>query len=263
MAGSADGVDPESAAQRRRWAMWNLGKLGDNVSRFDKLKPEQQDAIIAALSEQAANPNTARSEWATEARNYLRGPQAHSLQALGLEKHFLAAATDNDPFLRQLTALALSFWEGTPQESERIDDVLLRLAHDDGHGEETMRAKEDQSAEGKAITKTPGLRTRFNAVLALAHRGSAKTRLGVVKEMLDEQFLRDNFLVEGPRGAQKPDDAMISQTIEAALKALVQLHARQPKLDLSSFNPALDTLTKNGNIAVRTEAARVKEAMSK
>jgi hypothetical protein len=263
MAASAGGADAETAAQRRRWAMWNLAKLGDNVSRFDKLKPEQQDAIIAALAEQAANRGSSRAEWAEKARNYLRSPQAHSLQALGLEKDFTAAATDPDSFLRQLTALALSFWEGTPQENERIEELLLRLAHDNGHGEDTIKNKEDQSAEGKAITKTPGLRTQFNAVLALAHRGSTKTRLGVLKEMLDEQFLRDNFLVERPGGAQKPDEPMISQTIEAALRALAQLHERQPKLDLSSFVPALDTLAKNGNIAVRTEAARVKEALGK
>lgn len=262
MAASTGGADPETAAQRRRWAMWNLAKLGDNVNRFEKLKPEQQDAIVAALAEQAANPSRTRSEWAEKAHNYLRGPQAHSLQALGLEKDFVAAASDPDPFLRQLTALALSFWEGTPQENERIEEVLLRLAHDDGHGEDTVRRSEDEAAGEKAITKTPGLRTRFNAVLALAHRGSSRVRLGILQQMLDESFLRANFLLERPGGTQTPDEPMIYQTIQAALQALVQLHKRQPKLDLNTFTPALDTLAKSGNITVRTEAVRVKQALS-
>src|SRR5262249_28909752 len=43
MAASSGGGDAEYATQRRRWAMWNLAKLGDNVNRFDKLKPELQD----------------------------------------------------------------------------------------------------------------------------------------------------------------------------------------------------------------------------
>jgi hypothetical protein len=262
MAANAGGVDPEASAQRRRWAMWNLAKLGDNVPRFDKLKPEHQEAIIAALNELAANPASSRAPLAEKARNYLRGPQAHSLQALGLEKDFTAAASDPDAFLRQLTALALSFWEGTPQENARIEELLLRLAHDDGHGENVVRGTEDETSREKAITKTPGLRTRFNAVLALAHRGSARTRLGVLQQMLDEPFLRDNFLIERTGGVQMPDEPMIQQTIEAALRALVQLHTRQPKLDLASFTPSLDTLAKNANIAIRTEAKRAQQALS-
>jgi hypothetical protein len=262
MAANTGGVDPESSAQRRRWAMWNLAKLGDNVLRFDTLKPEQQDTILSALAEQATNPMSSFAAWAERARMYFRGPQNHSLQALGLEKDFAQAAVDPDAFLRQLTALALSFWLGTPQENERVEELLLRLAHDDGHGEDAIRKTEAEAAADKAITKTPGLRTRFNAVLALAHRGSAKVRLGVLQQMLDEPSLRENFLIEGKGGARTPDEPMIQQTIEAALQALVRLHDRQPTLDLSSFTPALDTLAKNGNIAIRTEAVRVQQALS-
>ena len=262
MAAGTEGVDPESSAQRRRWAMWDLGKLGDNVLRFDKLKPEQQDAILNALTEQAASPRSSFAAWAERARMYFRGPQNHSLQALGIEKDFAQAAVSPDAFLRQLTALALVFWQGTPQESERIEELLLRLAHDDGHGEDVIRKTEAEASSDKAITKIPGLRTRFNAVLALAHRGSAKVRLGVLQQMLDEPSLRENFLIEAKGGVQTPDLPMIQQTIEAALQALVRLHERQPKLDLSSLTPALDTLAKNGNIAIRTEAVQVQQGLS-
>ena len=257
------GGEAEASAQRRRWAMWNLGKLGDNVQRFDTLKPEQQDAIVTALTEQATNPMSSFATWSERksALNYFRGPQSHSLQALGLEKDFAQAAVDPDGFLRQLTALALSFWPGTSQENERIEELLLRLAHDDGHGEDTIRRTEADASADKAITKTPGLRTRFNAVLALAHRDSAKVRLGVLQQMLDEPVLRENFLVERKGGVRTPDEPMIQQTMEAALQALVRLHEKQPKLDLGSFTPALDTLAKNGNIAIRTEAVRVQQAL--
>ncbi len=261
MAANSGGADAQAAAQRRRWAMWNLGKLGDNVSRFDNLKPEQQDAIIAVLAEQAANPSSSRASLAEKARNYERGPQAHSLQALGLEKDFIEAASDPDAFLRQLTALALSFWEGTPQENERIEEVLLRLTHDNGHGEDLIPRTEGESSGEKAITKTPGLRIRFNAALALAHRGSPKVRLGILQQMLDEPELRANFLIERPGGVQTPDEPVIAQIMEFALKAFVQLHKRQPKMDLTSFAPTLDTLAKNGNIAIRTEANLAQQAL--
>ena len=107
----------------------------------------------------------------------------------------------------------------------------------------------------------PGRVPRVAKLLALAHRGSSKVRLGILQQMLDESFLRANFLLERPGGAQTPDEPMIYQTIQAALQALVQLHKRQPKLDLSGVTPALDTLAKSGNITVRTEAARVKQAL--
>ncbi len=67
MAANSGGADAQATAQRRRWAMWNLGKLGDNVSRFDTLKPEQQEAIITALTEQAANPSSSRAPLAEKA----------------------------------------------------------------------------------------------------------------------------------------------------------------------------------------------------
>jgi hypothetical protein len=98
--------------------------------------------------------------------------------------------------------------------------------------------------------------------LALAHRGSPKVRLGILQQMLDEPDLRANFLIERPGGVQTPDEQVIAQIMEFALKALVQLHKRQPKLDLSSFTSALDTLSKNGNIAIRTEATAAQQALN-
>ena len=46
----------------------------------------------------------------------------------------LAAAEADDPFLRKLAAHALTFWDATSAENRRIEDTLVRLAHDDGHG---------------------------------------------------------------------------------------------------------------------------------
>ena len=46
----------------------------------------------------------------------------------------LDRAEADDPFLRKLSALALTFWEGTPAENRRIEEALVRLTHDDGHG---------------------------------------------------------------------------------------------------------------------------------
>jgi hypothetical protein len=262
MVGAGKEYDAQAALQRRRWAMWNLAKLGDNVGRFAKLSAEQQAAILAYLAEAAAVPSSYRASWAEKARNYLQGPQKHSLEALGIEKDLFQAANSSDAFLRQLTALALSFWPATTREDQRIEEVLLRLTHDDGHGEEAVQ-QPDSSTKEKAITKTPGLRTRFNAVLALAHRGSAKTNLGMLQQMLDEDFLRENFLLERTGGSQVPDEGTISQIIDAALKALGELHRLQPGLDLVRFKPALDKLATNGNIAIRTEAVNDQKLLEK
>jgi hypothetical protein len=46
----------------------------------------------------------------------------------------LECAAADDPFLRQQTAHALSFWHGTPDEDRRVEAALVKLARDDGHG---------------------------------------------------------------------------------------------------------------------------------
>ena len=44
-------------------------------------------------------------------------------------------AKADDPFLRQMTAFALNFWDGTPEENALAEKTLSTLANDRGQGE--------------------------------------------------------------------------------------------------------------------------------
>ena len=255
--------DPKAEKQRRRWAMWNIARLGGNLEILAKLHPIERQKIVALLTEQAASGKSQRREWAEATRDYLEGPDAHSLKSLGLEKVFSHGAEDGDAFLRQETAVALSFWEGTAAENERMEELLLRLAYDNGRGEDESAATPEETGGDISVTKIPGLRICFNATIALAHRGSKRVRLGILEQMLDESFLQKNLLLKRKDGNEIPDAALILQIIQAGLQAVVDLHKRQPDLDLSSLTPVLDNLAKNPNSALRTEAARTQLALQK
>jgi hypothetical protein len=105
----------------------------------------------------------------------------------------------------------------------------------------------------------PGWEIRYNATIALARRGSDKAadRLDVLEEMLDEQKQRANFAKrEGDR--QVVDEAGANATVLNALKAIVQLHDKNPALDLSPLNAAIQKLTQSSNAALRTEAEQTR-----
>lgn len=121
------------------------------------------------------------------------------------------------------------------------------------------------SAPSAAATpSSAGWEIRYNATLGLARRGSAlvKDRLDVLAEMLDEQQQRQNFRGTGTNGGAVPNEAEVFQTLSSTLKAVAELHHRQPDLDLSELYPAVRKLTEAGNAALRGEALRTKEALN-
>ena len=82
--------------------------------------------------------------------------------------------------------------------------------------------------------------------------------------MLDEDELRSIFVIQSKKnGAERPDEAVVVETVINALKAIAELHRKRPDLDLSSLRPNLDQLAHNPNPAVHTEAGRVVLALSK
>jgi hypothetical protein len=82
--------------------------------------------------------------------------------------------------------------------------------------------------------------------------------------MLDEDELRSIFVVQSKKGgAERPDEATAIETILNALKAVAELHRKDPERDLSSLRPNIDKLAHNPNPAVQTEAERVAQALSK
>lgn len=116
--------DEKSAAHLRRQAVWALAALGYNLHKAQQGPAEQKAAVLEQLDRAPISSTDAR-----RAADSLRGKG----RSAGIEA-LLESAEADDPFLRKLTAYALAFWSGTPAEDRQIEDALLRLARDDGHG---------------------------------------------------------------------------------------------------------------------------------
>ncbi len=111
----------------------------------------------------------------------------------------------------------------------------------------------------------PGWEIRYNAVTALARRGSdrVKEHLDVLGEMLNEDQQLANFRTKLKDGRVVPDEQSARGTVLSALKAVVELHGKRPEMDLSALAPAIDKLAGSSNLVVRTEAERARGALGK
>ena len=220
--------------------------------------------VLAALEDEAAGSTANRLELAQKSLDYLSGSRMGSLELLGVDRAITRCAEDDNPFLREISALALSFWQGTPAEDQKMNAVLARLDRDDGHGEEILTRYRDEEKQANApVTKTPGLTVSFNATVALARRGSDKVRPGVLKKMLDQSYLMNNLLIRSRHGKEAPDVSLVAKTMEAALQAVAELHRRRPDRDLSELYPSLDEAAHSSNTALRVEAERTMHALER
>jgi hypothetical protein len=162
-----------------------------------------------------------------------------------------------------MAAFAMNFWEGTDSENALLEKSLVKLAADDGHGEESLaRMREAEGQRDESVTPVPGLRIRYNATVALARRGSFRARLDVIGEMLDEEKQRANFHLRRIDGQESVDESTVSLTLVTGLRAVSELHRRDPKRDLSVLSPAIDKLASNDNVALRSEAERTRLALA-
>jgi hypothetical protein len=265
LAGEEAGLAPGPRAARRRVAVWALANLGENLKRFDALPAPRQDAALAALAKAADGDDARSAEWARAARRCLEARRDGRADAMGVDAALAkCAGADDDPYLRELAAFAMNFWRGDASAERRMEDALARLQSDDGRGEDRMdELSEDAPADSRAVTRTPGLRVRFNAAVALARRGSPKVNLFLLKDMLDPVFLREELLVLPKSGPDKPDPASVSQTLVTALKAVAELHRQRPETDLSELRPAIDALASDPNPVLREEAEKTRSALGK
>src|SRR5439155_13786931 len=149
--------DPKTDALLRRQAVWALATLGENCRRLEQAPEDVRAKALEALDRVARLPQGASSAdfqavlttsgesysaitYTFNASGELAGWARASAGAirkqapLGVVAALADCAEDDDPFLRKLTAHALGFWDGTPDENRRIDATLLKLARDDGHG---------------------------------------------------------------------------------------------------------------------------------
>jgi hypothetical protein len=107
--------------------------------------------------------------------------------------------------------------------------------------------------------KSPaGWEIRYNAALALAHRGSEGILDPVawesLVEMLDEDQQLRNFTMRQSDGRELPDETAARLTVIGALKAIQSLHRRNPTIDLTKLAEPLAKLQQSGSAAVRAEA---------
>jgi hypothetical protein len=264
------GLDPRALSASRLQALWALANLGENVKRFDQLPADQQDAVQAQLETVAESGD--QTTLAEKIREYLKRRREGHPSALGMDRVVEKCADSDDPLMREVAALVANFWNGTAAEDDRMEKTLVRLSYDSGKGEDELARLEDQNPaesskflnklfqveQTRSLVKKPGFRVQVNATIALARRGSPKVRLDMLQTMLDDDELRGIFVVQEKKsGAERPDEAVVVETIINSLKAVAELHRKRPQLDLSRLRPAIDKLAHNPNPAVQAEAANV------
>jgi hypothetical protein len=265
MAEQQSGMNAVGLARRRQQAVLALANLGQNLKRFDDLPEPEQDAIQAKL--EAAADKTASTDWAKPALQWVKDRRADRPAAplVGAVVSTLEKCADpdhSDPFLRELVAFSLNFWQGTAEQNQRIEKVLVALSRDDGRGGDVLeKSYDDGNTETRPVNRTPGLQVRFNATIALANRGSAKTPLNLLGDMLDEDQLREEFKLRRKDNSETVDEAAVNQTLVNALKAVRNLHRQRPKLDLTGLRRAIDKLAEHASATIRKEAKETQDAL--
>jgi hypothetical protein len=268
MAVQESGLETEALAERRRRALWALATLGENLKRFDRLPAERQEAVLEQL--ESAETAGGHSAWARATRDYLKKRRQGKADALGVDRVLEQCAGEDDPSLRFLAAFASNFWHGTPSEEARLEKMLIRLSHDAGKGEEQLVERLESNPEPvrpqtRELIKKKGFRVQVNATIALARRGSPKTRLDLLGEMLDEPRLRQVFVLRHRAGGEEPNEAMVVLTLTDSLKALARLRAQRPEMAAllqRRFGPVVDELAGHANAAIRAEAKEAQLALS-
>jgi hypothetical protein len=267
------GIEENQLREQRANALWSLAVLGENINRFDKLPPPDQQSILEKLAVDLDDPERAKA-----ARDFLLKRADKIADAMDVDQVAMKCAESEDPFLRELSAFTLNFWFGDDAANQRMDKTLLTLSHDDGRGTMTVeqllnRARRQKKLQGESVltdnllmspdlnTKTvaysvpPELNIKFNATIALARRGSDEVNTGRLVEMLDQDKLRTQFLRQDVTTEKsEPDEGMVIQTLVNTLKAVSELHKQRPQRITSGIRMAVNNLKTNANVAVKKEA---------
>jgi hypothetical protein len=253
-----EGPDAETVMLRRRLAILALANLPENLKYLDSLSNEPRQQLLNTLDLEGAKGSAERHQLADLARDYIQARQSGDVRALGVDLTLADCIktghpASRDPILRERVAFAINLWQGSPEENRRMEETLLQLSYDDGHG----AAAEEVPVRGMEI--------RYKAVEGLARKGSdlIPKRLGILEEMLDEDRQRQNFRMQLKNGRDTADEALVFSTVRGALKGLSELHKKKPELDLSTFSPAIEKLLHSTNPELRAEAERTQIALNR
>jgi hypothetical protein len=116
-------------------------------------------------------------------------------------------------------------------------------------------------------TSTGGVRLeiQYNAIRALAHRGSDAMkdpdRLDVLADMLDEGKQQRHFRLKLQDGRDVPDQGEAQTAVESALKAIAVLHRKRPDIDLTRLHPAIEKVAQGNNEVLKQEAKKTQVAL--
>jgi hypothetical protein len=114
---------------------------------------------------------------------------------------------------------------------------------------------------------SPGWEVRYNAALALARRGSDKAKDPAVwdtlQEMLDEQQQLRNFRAQLRDGREVPDESAARVAVISALRAVTELHRKQPGMDLKELNEPIAKLAASDSPLLSNEAKLTQLALAK
>ncbi len=252
-----EGGDPENVMLRRRLAALALANLPQNLKYLDSLSADERPTLLNALEAEGVRGSSERRTLAELSMDYIRAREAGQLRTLGVDQTLAECVkashpASRDPILRERVAFALNLWEGNQEENRRMEETLLQLSYDDGHG----AAAEEVPVRGMEI--------RYKAVEGLARKGSdlVSKRLGILEEMLDEDRQRQNFRMQSKTGRETADEALVASTVRGALRGLSELHRKKPDFDLSSFSPAMEKLLHSANPDLRAEAERTQIALN-
>jgi hypothetical protein len=270
------GIEENHLREQRANALWSLAVLGENVKRFDKLPPPDQQSILEKLTADLDDPE--RASDAKAARDFLLKRADKIADAMDVDQAAMKCAESDDPFLRELSAFTLNFWFGDEAANQRMNKTLLTLSHDDGRGTMSVeqllhRARRLKKLQGESVltdnllmspdvnTKTvaysvpPELNIKFNATIALARRGSDEVDTGRLVDMLNPDKLRTQFLRQDVATEKtEPDEGMVIQTLVNTLKAVSELQKQRPQRITSAIRMAVNNLKSNANAAVKKEA---------
>jgi hypothetical protein len=266
LATQTSGMEANALAERRGRALFGLAVSGENLKKYDALPDSEKDRIDEELTAALDKPNLAK--WAKPMLDYLKQRRQGKADSLGVAEVLARCSEEEDPYLRELTALASNFWHGTAREQAMIEQLLVRLSTDAGTGEDLLRerlAKNPDAKRSIALSKKPGYQVQVNANLALARRGSPRVRVDLLEEMLDADTLSEVFVIRRVGGKEanneQPDEALVVATITGALRATAELRRQRPEMKLGRIAEKVEALTKSKNVTLRTEAELTRKAL--
>lgn len=157
---------------------------------------------------------------------------------LGPEK--AAALLDNVPEVKEETSLK-------PGEKSGKTPKIVKEENSQAAAEQTKKTLE---AAGGTVTVHNHLETFLEMLDEDKQLANWRTRI-------DEKTGKEFEDAKAP-----PDPAAARNTVDTALKAIVELHEKRPELDLSSLKPAIEKLTSSENKVLEQEAKKALIAVS-